>query len=754
MMTKKIPLFLFSFLYSLFAIGQQVPLGQWRTHLPYNSVLSIDAGGNEIFCGTIGGVFIKDRYTGEVRKLSTINGLAEINVSKLAYNTSTSQLMIAYDNSNIDLLVSDKIYHLPEIFKKTGLGNKRINSITFNDELAYLSCGFGIVVFDLVKREVKDTYFIGDGGANLEVFDIAINQQNIFASTANGIYQASLSNPLLADYKSWSKHGISQSLPAGISPSIVSFNGFIYGNFSNNIYKFKDGSWQLTSIFGQDVKSLRVSKNKLLTIAPFRIISYDLNENIIKNIQSVAKFSAANDAIIDENQNILIADRQKGLVETINGSAFNYILPNCPNTIAVQELRFVDGKLLLSPGASSEVNSPTFNNDGFSFFENETWTSYNNTNLAAFTPIRDIVTSTLDASTQKKYLGSYVNGLIEFNPDLSIKIYNQNNSTLQTTIGDPASIRVNGVILDNDNNLWVSQFGVAKPLSKKSPSGEWTSYGFPDIIPNPAAAITGLTIDFNNNKWLKLKNSGLVVFNGSLAKKLGFSNINGLIPGTNVNSLTVDKEGAMWLGTNKGVAVFYDTENIFANVNAEIPNVVEGGFLKPLLNTENINCIAVDGANRKWVGTDNGVWLFTADGTKQIQFFNKNNSPLLSNKVLTISIDPNNGEVFFGTAAGIISYKGDATEPVNKMNKITVYPNPVRPGFSETIGIKGLSDRANVKITDINGVLVYQTISNGGEATWNGKNFNGDEASSGVYLVLIVNSDGSDTAVSKILIVR
>ncbi len=194
--------------------------------------------------------------------------------------------------------------------------------------------------------------------------------------------------------------------------------------------------------------------------------------------------------------------------------------------------------------------------------------------------------------------------------------------------------------------------------------------------------------------------------------------------------------------------------NVFSGVTADIPKVIEGGFLKPLLSTENINCIAIDGANRKWIGTDNGVWLFNADGTKQIQFFNKNNSPLLNNRVLTIAIDDETGEVFFGTGAGIISYKGDATKPVNKMDKITVYPNPVRPGFNGIIGIKGLSVKANVKITDINGVLVYQTISNGGEATWNGRNFNNEEAASGVYLVLVINPDGSDTAVSKILIVR
>lgn len=751
---KKFSIIFIVLLFAIKSYSQQVPLGQWRTHLPYNHVLAVDQSNDEIYCATSGGLFTINKNSGELNKYSTISGLAETDTKIVAWNETTQQLIIAYSSSNIDLLKGEKVYHLPEIFDKSGLGNKSINAITFKNDLAYLSCGFGIVVYNLTKREVKDTYYIGNGGTNLNIFQIAINGDFIYAASADGIYQANLTNPLLADYKSWQLHGNLQNYPGGISPSITSFNNLIYGVFGSNIYKFNGNNWALTQIFGTNVKALKTSNNKLLSIANFRIISYDNNENILKNIQSVANFFDANDVLIDQDQNILIADGLRGLVKTSTGSTFSYMLPNGPNSIAVKELKYVDEKVLLSPGAFTSSYSPAYNNDGFSFFENEIWTSYSGLNLSSFVPIRDIVTTALEKGTQKKYLGSFVNGLIEFNPDLSVKIYNQNNSTLQTTIGDASSIRVDGVALDNDGNLWVSQYGVSKPLSVKSTSGQWRSFSLSNVIANPVAEVTGLTIDQENNKWLIVRNLGLVIFNGSVSKKIGFDRNNGAIPGANVNSLTLDLEGSMWIGTNKGVAVFYNVNDAFNGINAEIPNVVENGFLKPLLGAENINCIAIDGANRKWIGTDNGAWLFSADGTKQIGFFNTANSPLLNNKVLSICIDDRNGEVFFGTASGIISYKGDATAGVDKMGKITVYPNPVRPGFSGTIGIKGLSNKANVKITDINGVLIYQTTSNGGQATWNGKNFSGEEASSGVYLVLIVNQDGSDTAVAKILIVR
>ncbi len=740
--------------YSFCVNAQQVPIGQWRTHLPYNNVLSVAQSDTKIFCATTGGVFHVEIATGEITKRSTIDGLADVNTKLLAWDDETQHLLIAYKNAKLDLIKGNQIYHLNDIFDKTSLGNKRINAITFRDGLAYLSCGFGVVVYDLKRREVKDTYFIGSTGVNLEVFDLVIADGRFFVSTDDGVYQTELNNPALPNPNGWRKHAAPESYPGGLCSSLVNFNENVYGLFDTGIYKLINDLWKLTPIFRPDVKKLKASKNHLLAITPFRLISYDTQEAISKIIQNTSQFNNVNDALIGNQQNFYLADAQKGLVVTSNGDEFSFLFPNGPQSLNVKELNYSNNKIFLSPGAISSDFGPVYNNDGFSFLSKELWESKDGISFAALQEVRDIVTTVYSPEEKMIYLGSYVNGVLALSENGDLKTYDQQNSSLQLTVGDPTNIRVNGLGFDSKKNLWVTQFGVKNPLSVKSIDGQWKAYDFPNDLLDPVTTVTGLLVDEQDNKWLKLRYDGLLIYDGSKTRKMGFSSNNGGIPGTIVNTLVNDKEGSVWIGTDAGVAVVYSPVEVFLGAKAEIPQLVQDGFLKPLLAAQNINCIAVDAANRKWIGTDNGVWLFNQAGNKQLLFFNKDNSPLLSNKVLTIAIDDSNGEVFFGTANGIISYKGDATAPTSKMEKVVIYPNPVRPGFSGNIGIKGLSEGAHVKITDINGSLVYETTANGGQAIWDGKNFSNREAASGVYLVLIASKDGSDTAVAKILIVR
>ncbi len=737
---------------SLHAQGK--PIGQWRTHLPYENAFAITETGSDIFCATKGGLFSFGKADKELKTYSTIDGFADVNVAKIAANTNREEVIVAYTNTNIDLIKEGKIIRLPDIFNKATLFNKNINHITLQDNLAFFSCGFGIVVFDLDKREVKDTYFLGINGAPSQVFETAVATGNLLAATENGVYEISLSDPLPADVNRWKKHGLAQQFPGGVCKNIISFQDKIYALLNNQIYIYDGLTWKITTLFATDVTHIKSSNNQLISIAPFRVIIYNNSLQIVKNIDNQSVFSNAVDAIITNEQEVFIADEFKGLLINDAQNSFSSALPNGPATNAVYRLTSVKENIVLSAGGIKADYAPAFSANGFSLFNKENWLNYNKANFTDFNQVADIVNASYDNAAQSFYLSSYANGVVVFKDAKVQRIYNAANSSLQNTIGDAATCRVSATSFDADGNLWVSQYGVEKPLSVKNLAGQWQAFGFEDVVDAPVLT-TDLLIDKANNKWMILRNEGLLIFNNGKYRKLTTAVNSGRLPSSKINKMALDANGQVWLATDNGPAVFEQPELILnGNVNATIPQITEGNVIKNLLNGEIITSVVVDAANRKWLGTNKGAWLFNATGAKQVFYFNTLNSPILSDKIIDITIDNTNGEVFFGTDKGIITYKSNATIVADNLKKVVVYPNPVRPDYKGTIGIKGLTKDCRIKITDIAGNLVYETVGRGGQATWEGKNLDGKEVASGVYLVLIINDDASETAVNKILIVR
>ncbi len=753
-MAKLLVIFSFFFGLNVQLFAQGKPIGQWRTHLPYSNALSLAETETDIFCATTGGLFSFGKADRELRTYSKIDGFADVEIDRIAANTARKELLIAYKNANIDLLKDDKVINLPDIFNKTNLVNKTVNHILFHDNMAFVSCGFGIVVFDLDKREVKDTYFLGANGAPSQVFETCIHNNNLLAGTENGVFEIALNDALAADVNRWTKHGALQRYPGGPCRNIISFQNNTYALFNNQILIYDGATWQNSPLFATDVIALKAVNNHLISIAPFRVIVYDNKLNIVKNLVNQAVFENAADAVYSLNQEVFIADRDKGLLINSNQNSFASALPNGPFNKEIYRLSSVKDQIIVSAGGINADYSPAFNNNGFSILDKEKWLSYNRKNNPDFITISDIVNASFDASSQTYYLSSFAKGLIVFKDGKIQQIYNQANSSLQATIGDAATYRVSAAAFDVAGNLWVSQYGVEKPLSVRNTAGQWQAFGFEEVTSSPVL-VTDLLIDKAGNKWMILRNEGLLVFNNGKYKKLTTAANNGRLPSARVNKMTLDLNGQVWLATDNGPAVFEEPELIFSgNVTAVIPQINDGNVINSLLKGEIINAVATDAANRKWFGTNKGAWLFNAIGNKQIQYFSKNNSVLLADKIIDIAIDDSNGEVFFGTDKGLITYKSDATTVADNLEKVIVYPNPVRPDYKGTIGIKGLTKDCKIKITDIAGNLVYETISRGGQATWQGKNLDGKEVASGVYLVLIINEDASETAVNKVLIIR
>ena len=229
---------------------------------------------------------------------------------------------------------------------------------------------------------------------------------------------------------------------------------------------------------------------------------------------------------------------------------------------------------------------------------------------------------------------------------------------------------------------------------------------------------------------------------------------NGNLPSNKVTSIIEDNDGAIWVGTDNGIGIFNCGDISKEACNAYLPIVKTNGFNAYLFQKETILCMAVDAANRKWIGTNNGAWLISQDGLSIIEHFTKENSPLPTDTVYQIVIEPTNGEVFFQTSQEWVSYRGTATKAANHQAAVFIYPNPVPPNFNGPISFKNLVENAQVKITDLTGKLVFQTRAQGGQAIWNGKTYEGNSVATGIYLVFVRDEEGNEKGVGKIMITK
>jgi ligand-binding sensor domain-containing protein len=351
--------------------------------------------------------------------------------------------------------------------------------------------------------------------------------------------------------------------------------------------------------------------------------------------------------------------------------------------------------------------------------------------------------------------------LLHIRPDETFEIFKQ-NSFIQPHPLDPGSYRVSGLLFDNQNNLWISNFGSPQPLVVRKADGNSRNFTLPFTLTENA--LSQIVMDEGNQLWIESPlGNGLICYNyGNSIDDINDDHWklyqsgagNGNLPSNNVLSVARDKSGFIWVGTDNGIGVIQCPQNVFnGGCEAVLPIVPQGNFAGYLFSGESVQSIAVDGADRKWIATHNGVWLISPDGEKIIEQFTQDNSPLLANDVKKIAIDGTSGEVFFATAKGICSFRGAATEGGESNSNVTVFPNPVPPGYSGTIAIRGLAANSIVKITELNGRLVYQTRALGGQAVWDGRDYKGRKISTGVYLVLVSTDDKSEKTAAKIVFI-
>ena len=767
---KKAILSIFIFISLISSLSSQdIGIAQWRSHLPYKNSITVDIAGDLVYCATPYSVFYYNKTDQSINRLTKVNGLSDINISTIRYNHTFNVLVIAYTNANIDLVYSDGIMNISDIKRKPIYGNKTINNITFYGNNAYFSCGFGIVVLDLVKKEIKDTYYIAANGNATNVLDLACDGNKFYAATESGILKANYTGSNLANFTSWVKDTLH---PNAKYSNIAVFGNKIFTSLAVNAYNqdtlfmFDGNQWTIfdTSNF-EDVFSIRVSNGKLLISNNNRVVVYNSDLSLNEIVWTLNPGSVTpRCAMMDNGDNFWIADAAYGLVRYKQWNA-DKIAPNGPGTTDVYSMDMAGSDLYVAPGGVNSAWSNVWNTSGVFSFINNNWYVLKEHNQA-FDTLFDIICVAIDPSNHNHvFAGSFANGLIEMQSGTVIKSYNETNSALERPYSNYYWMGIGGLTFDSDNNLWVVNAGCNALLKALKPDGTWYSFNMAPYL-NQARA-SKIIIDQNNQKWVLLTNTpGLLVFNDNKTFTNPYDDIirvitttigNGNLPSNNVLSIAEDLDGKIWVGTDKGVAVFYNPEKISTggNFDAQVITILQDSVPQHLLEFESVTAIAVDGSNKKWFGTEKaGVFLMSDDGQDEILHFTAENSPLLSNTISSIAIDDITGEVFFGTANGIISYKSNATKGGEIISNVYAYPNPVREGFTGSIGIKGLVKDANVKITDVSGILVYETKSEGGQAIWNGKNFYGEKVKTGVYFVFCSSEDATDKLVTKIMVIN
>jgi hypothetical protein len=529
------------------------------------------------------------------------------------------------------------------------------------------------------------------------------------------------------------------------------------GTSGDSVFIF-NGSWQyLYKTNGVSNKSFETTEaNELIVSSGTGVRTYNSMGVLIREINTYGTVSANPSNAIKAGATLWIADTEAGLVSLPESTGHNFYLPEGPAYNDVAFLHAADGKLLIAGGGVDNAWNNIWKPLKVSQFEENRWSSVPPSSL--LDPMR-----VLPGKNNNYFVTTWGMGLLEFSDTTLLNHYNEYNSPLTSVIpGDPYT-RLCGMAFDTDENLWVIHSGVDHNFKVLRPDRTWIT--LPVKIDAPS--IGDLIITRNGIKWVVLpRGHGLFilddnktpdVFTDDSYRKMIVRDTDDKVL-SNIYSVTEDLDGNVWVGTDQGPAIYYNPdraarEDIRA-VRIKIPRNDGTGLADYMLGTELITSIAVDGANRKWVGTFNsGVYLLSADGTNTIARFNTDNSPLPSNTIVSVASDLSTGLIWLGTSNGVIAYRSDAPVGEAVLSSVYSYPNPVRPEYQGPVTIAGLVRDTNVRITDISGNLVFETTSTGSEANWDLMNYKGERVSSGVYLVFCASPDVTGSAITKILVV-
>ncbi len=755
----------------------QIGMGDWRLHIASRKAIDVVAGNQKVYVAYENGMMVYDLESQEKSNWTNVNGLSDVKITKLFYDAAFDAVYIGYENGNLDQLKNNRITNIPGLLLAQIPGDKKIYNFCKYQNFLYASTGFCILKLDISKAQIKETYYPLQNPTPFE--DLCIVNDTLYALTATEIVKGGINNPALSDYNQWTITNQFLPLPNNCSyRHIESLQNEIYYSIchtdygKDTVYHLQNSQSNALSSFGYDfeIKNIQAWSNQIAMSFNGGLVRY-ADDLSYEEIYYSYGFSTANpNAAVRYANTTFIADQEYGLVSCINPFAAELIWTEGPPTNSFYALDWKKDVLAVTGGAL-DGKAPTYNSAGVYRFKQETWSSVNRYTVNAWQnqPIWDFVSVAINPNNTDQYaVGSaseFPLTILEANGQAS-QLFTVLNSPLEEWYTGTGRSLVTSLEYDENGNLWVLNGQATKPLKVYTAAGDW--YEMNTGASSEKKWGNKLVIDYNGNKWFcqegagvtGLKDNGTIsVLNDDQYIQLNTGANTGNLPSNNVNTIAIDFDDELWIGTDNGFAILYNTDGAFGaspgSYNAQRLKIEYQGNVEYVLGNTNIIDIEVDGGNRKWMASSNsGLFLLSPDGSEILKQFTKENSPLISNTILDIELDQTTGELYIITDRGLVSYRSDASYQDETYETVKVFPNPARPDFNGVITIQGIKYNSDVKITDISGNLVYQTTSNGGTATWNRKTLKGEPVTTGVYLIWTAPNEGKGRKVGKVLVVN
>ena len=775
------------------ALHAQYEVSSWRDHFPYGEAQQVMVAGDDVVGRTDFALFTIDTASYEVQRLVKGQGLTQGKPSAMAYDPVTALWVIGYDNGGVDLKDAWGVTHLPDLRIAQVVGTKRIQNIVVYDGQALLSTGVGVVVVDLAKREIADTWKLSPSDMPVQARCVVQHEDRWLVGTDGGVFAGAVNDPFLANPDQWSLWEGAPEL--GPVLELQRFGGLwwmatetqeeghavVWRGNASSPWAVVDG-WDPDGLeyggmaSGRWVLEEDGSRSQGMLLASCcQTWGFDADGSPVEVAPTLPDYVRIHDVAFldsDPQGRAWLASRIGGVVTWVPNPTAESIPPrgNKPQGPPHANVRRMDcwnDNLWVATGAVSASWTPQYRADGALNFTDNDWLELGlPESQNDIEGIRDILDVSIDPTDPSHVvLSSYEEGLIEVRDGQVVQVLNADNSSLQLSgVGGAVRSAVGGIDFDRQGNLWFTNPWVNTGLHVLLPDGTTVAMDLGDT--GQDLLFSDVEVTGDGYVWVVLpRGKGVLVYDPAGTPEspqddrwtiLTATPGQGGLPSNDVFCIEEDLDDEIWVGTAQGPAVFYQSATVFDDVvNASQILISQDGNLQYLLENEVVQSLIIDAGNRKWVGTQgSGVYVLSADGLTTDHHFTVDNSPLPDNDIQDIAMDYGSGEVYLATGQGLLSYRGEATNWDRDMGNVRVMPNPIRADHTGPVVFDGLAYNSTVHITDVSGIRVAVLESNGGRATWDGNLDNGSPAPYGVYLAFATDSQGKKGDVVKFAVLR